>query len=137
MKECRRCKIEKTYNEFSKNKRQKDGHYSYCKVCKKEEDARLYKRNPEQTKERNKRYIDKTKKWWKEYRTSLKCERCGENRFWVLEFHHQNPSEKEHNISYLTNKGYSIKTILKEINKCIVLCANCHRDHHYQEKINQ
>lgn len=79
----------------------------------------------------------KLKEWWKEYRTSLKCERCGENRFWVLEFHHQNPSEKEHNISDLTNKGYSIKTILKEVNKCIVLCANCHRDHHYQEKINQ
>jgi len=59
-----------------------------------------------------------------------KCEFCGYNKsIKALEFHHKNPSEKEFNIS---KKGctISIKKLKKEAKKCLLLCANCHREQH-------
>ena len=59
-----------------------------------------------------------------------KCESCGYNRnIAALEFHHLNPLEKDFNIS---NKGYtkSWENVKKEIDKCILVCANCHREIH-------
>lgn len=65
-----------------------------------------------------------------------KCERCGYNKcLSALEFHHLDPKEKEFSIS---NKNIrSIEKYKKEIEKCILLCSNCHREEHekiYNEK---
>ena len=58
------------------------------------------------------------------------CEKCGYNRcIDALEFHHNNSSGKDFGIS---EKGYTrswIK-IKEELDKCILLCANCHREIH-------
>lgn len=62
----------------------------------------------------------------------LRCSICGESRLWVLDFHHVNPDEKEDSISNLVHTG-NIDKIKKEMEKCIVLCANCHRDLHYKQ----
>ncbi len=59
-----------------------------------------------------------------------KCERCGYDRCMeALEFHHINPSQKDFSIS---NKGYtrSWKRVQAEIEKCVMICANCHREVH-------
>lgn len=59
-----------------------------------------------------------------------KCMRCGYSKYpEVLEFHHKNPSEKEFSISY---RGHcrSWKRVKAEIEKCDLLCANCHRELH-------
>ena len=64
----------------------------------------------------------------------MKCVKCGENHPACLEFHHNDPNKKEYNVSKIVNSTYSIKTILKEIKKCTVLCSNCHRKEHF--KIN-
>jgi hypothetical protein len=56
---------------------------------------------------------------------------CGESRLPTLEFHHRNPKEKEFNISRLLSA--SLKTLLKEVSKCEVICANCHRMLHWEE----
>lgn len=63
------------------------------------------------------------------YKKQLSCKKCGENRFYLLDFHHINPKEKEYSIS--SNPNASFQTIQKEIEKCIVLCSNCHREFHY------
>ena len=55
------------------------------------------------------------------------CLDCGENDPIVLEFDHRNPDEKECNVSDMVKRGRSIKSIKKEIEKCDVVCANCHR----------
>ena len=55
------------------------------------------------------------------------CSHCGFNRFpESLEFHHTDPTIKDVAISTMIHKAKKIDTILKEIEKCIVLCANCH-----------
>lgn len=59
-----------------------------------------------------------------------RCEICGYNKCSnALEFHHLDSSKKEFGISA---KGYtrSLETNIKEINKCILVCANCHREIH-------
>lgn len=44
-----------------------------------------------------------------------------------LEFHHQNPENKFMDISTMITQGYSTDKIMNEIEKCVVLCANCHK----------
>ena len=58
------------------------------------------------------------------------CEICGYNKCQnALEFHHLNPSEKDFSIA--SNSSYKNMEILKrEVDKCILVCANCHREIH-------
>ena len=61
-----------------------------------------------------------------------KCIKCGYNKYpEALEFHHKNPLEKEFNVS---KKGHcrSWERVLREIQKCDLLCANCHRELHVE-----
>ncbi|MGE0269497.1 MAG: hypothetical protein AB7S78_13690 [Candidatus Omnitrophota bacterium] len=61
-----------------------------------------------------------------------KCERCGYDRcIDALEFHHIDPVQKDFTISA---KGYtrSWNKVKAELDKCIMLCANCHRELHAQ-----
>lgn len=61
------------------------------------------------------------------------CAKCGEKREYMLDFHHKDPSIKDGNIARITSNYNKMETIQQEIDKCIVLCANCHREFHYLE----
>lgn len=50
----------------------------------------------------------------------------------VYDFHHLNPKEKEFSPAHIFNLKW--ETILKEISKCVLLCANCHRLRHHLDK---
>ena len=59
-----------------------------------------------------------------------RCSRCGYDQcVEALEFHHLDPAEKDFGIS---EKGYtrSWNRVLAELEKCILVCANCHRELH-------
>jgi len=59
-----------------------------------------------------------------------KCERCGYDRsIAALEFHHKDPTQKDFEIS-TTGCTRSWEKIKAEVNKCELLCANCHREIH-------
>ena len=60
-----------------------------------------------------------------------KCEKCGETNIFSLEFHHKNSSEKDATIWAIQDCRWSI--IEKEIQKCILLCGNCHGKIHSNE----
>lgn len=64
----------------------------------------------------------------KEYRAERGCMRCGERHPACLDFHHRDPKQKTFNIKQM--KSYSMKRIKAEIEKCDILCANCHRKLH-------
>lgn len=84
-------------------------------------------------KESEKGYVKKRKEsiqdWFQSYKKSLKCESCGENHPATIDFHHKLGS-KENGLSKMVFDGYSISRIKKELEKCVVLCANCHRKVH-------
>ncbi len=68
--------------------------------------------------------------WFRQYKEDVSCIRCGESNSICLDFHHIDVSKKDHEISAMIGDGYSREWILAEIEKCIVLCANCHRKEH-------
>jgi hypothetical protein len=77
---------------------------------------------------------EKLRTWFKDYKKTLYCNNCPESRWYVLDFHHRDPETKEISISYVINWGWSKKRIMKEVEKCDCLCANCHRELHYLER---
>jgi 5-methylcytosine-specific restriction endonuclease McrA len=64
------------------------------------------------------------------YRSALKCQICSEGTMCCLDFHHTNPKSKDINPGDMVGSGWSWERMMKEIDKCIVLCANCHRKVH-------
>ena len=90
-----------------------------------------YKRNKEKYKERskkrNKEQRQKNKEYIKHIKQNSCCVDCGEDNPIVLEFDHVRGVKKA-NISDMARQSYSIKTIQKEIDKCEIRCANCHRE---------
>jgi len=80
---------------------------------------------------------NKDKEYWKvnklakrqyvtDYLLTHPCIDCGEPDIIVLEFDHVR-GEKKKNISNLIMQSYSLETLIEEIKKCEVRCANCHR----------
>ena len=67
-----------------------------------------------------------------EFKKEKACLKCGCSKHYLIDFHHTNPVEKEFTIS--ENSHAKFETLLKEIEKCIPLCSNCHREFHYLEK---
>ena len=58
-----------------------------------------------------------------------KCILCGYSKCNnALEFHHLNPLDKDFNISKNMNKSW--QKVKNEIDKCILVCSNCHREIH-------
>ena len=58
------------------------------------------------------------------YLSTHPCIKCGNTDIRVLTFHHRDKSQKRYNVSCM--KYLSEKRILSEIEKCDILCANCH-----------
>jgi|TARA_R110000824_G_scaffold16478_9_gene68284 predicted HNH restriction endonuclease len=73
------------------------------------------------SREKNKvrKSVDKIKK-------DLKCKECGFDNPHALQFHHLDPNTKKKAVAELISSGYNKEAVQKEIDKCIVLCANCH-----------
>jgi hypothetical protein len=61
-----------------------------------------------------------------EWKRARGCTVCGETEPWVLDMHHLDPNEKEANSA----QSATLKTFLKEADKCVLLCSNCHRKVH-------
>lgn len=68
-------------------------------------------------------------------KTSTGCEYCGYNAHpAALQFHHVDPSTKSRDIGRMVSIGAGLKSIEREIDKCVVLCANCHAVHEHDAR---
>ena len=129
MKQCSKCKEQKYKEEFKKNKGTKDGLHYYCKQCSREyQNSRYQKHYKEKELKRTKDRRQRNRDMIQEIKSQSGCQKCNENDPACLDFHHLDPEEKEYVISEMT--GWGRQTILNEIAKCIVVCANCHRKIH-------
>jgi hypothetical protein len=132
---CIKCKEEKPLPSFTIDSKRSDGSGSYCKSCKNSLVKTVWKRapykpmsscSPERRTARRAswaKYSAKINNWFKVYKATLQCGHCGESDPRCLDFHHRNPTEKVFNVS----RQRTIEALKKEIAKCDILCANCHR----------
>ena len=71
-----------------------------------------------------------------EYLGGMKCNRCGYNKPIpaVYSFHHIDPSTKDPNFSKMKSNGTKWEDVKAELDKCIVLCHNCHAEVHWEHE---
>lgn len=63
-----------------------------------------------------------------------KCEICGYSKYFgALEFHHKDPTQKDFSIAKARMTSFN-ERIEKELDKCMCLCSNCHREEHARQK---
>lgn len=92
---------------------------------------KYYQANKPYYMERAKKRQAELRDWYREIKAGLSCQECGESHPATLQFHHRDPAEKELSIAGAMSMGWSKKRVLSEIDKCDVLCANCHAKKHY------
>ena len=120
---CSRCGRELPIEQFVWRDKKKGTRRSHCKEC-----------HSNYMKER---YYSKKNEIYS-FKKQCKCEKCGYDKCpEALDFHHIDPNEKEGQIARMITSSYGLDKVKDEIKKCIVLCANCHREFHYYEKYNQ
>jgi hypothetical protein len=99
----------------------------------KEYSAKHYQKTKEATKKRSSERRSSMRKDWKAYKSTLYCTKCGFNHIATLDFHHIDPATKTASVNDLVSNGkYALA--MEEAKKCIILCANCHRIHHHDER---
>lgn len=94
------------------------------------DNQKRYEANKEEYKERARKSVQEKREWFKDYKSDKECEECGEDHPACIDFHHENPEDKDKNVSRLVHDNHKISRIKEEIEKCKVLCANCHRKQH-------
>lgn len=110
---CRDCTVSGESNFYKSQK-------YYCKICWNKRTAQAGKDNVKQLKT--------------EY--GGKCVRCGYDKcFDALEFHHTDPDTKEFSLGQA--RGYNYEKLKAEMDKCILVCRNCHAELHHEMRNSQ
>jgi hypothetical protein len=137
-KYCLKCSPWGQHNTINRKKREhthciicnsklKESQLKFCsKACK---GANAYQNNPNWYPAQKQRGIDRKKEL--ALLKGGKCESCGyDKNLAALEFHHRDPKNKvsELDSRVLSNRKWDF--ILGEAEKCLLLCSNCHREHH-------
>lgn len=116
---CSKCGKEFPITDFNWRDKKKGTRRSECKYCHCEYMKQKY--------QEKKQVVQQLK-------AESKCAKCGESRGYVLDYHHIDPTQKENTIARMTSNYYSLDRVHKEIEKCVCLCSNCHREfHHFEE----
>lgn len=114
LKKCFSCEVTMTIENFYK--KGKNNLQPYCKTC--------------FNKKSTQRWIDR-KIWAIQYKGS-KCIDCNltypETPYQVFDFHHIEPTHKDMDWSKIRLSSFS--RMKSELDKCVLLCANCHRVRH-------
>ena len=121
-KVCTKCKKELPIDQFNWRSKKDNTRRSECKFC----HSAFMKEKYREKKDT----IQELKSW-------SKCAKCGEDRGYLLDYHHIDPSQKFDNIARMASNSYKLSTVYEEIKKCVCLCSNCHREFHYFEKHKQ
>lgn len=131
MKTCSNCGLEKDLSNFNKKR---NGQQPYCKSCQHARHKIWYEKNKKAVIARSYRNSEVVRKFViSEVRAYVElngCCACTENTYEACEFHHIDRSKKIKAVSYMIAAKLHKSKIEAEINKCAILCANCHKKFH-------
>ena len=132
---CKECGVDKPIQDFLIDKRVNGVSRTkpYCGDCRKQKQNKYYSEMTQPQKQRIREWRRTKRSKSKDFLLQFKqspCTDCG-IRYdpWIMEFDHLH--DKVACISSLSFRGYSFSTLLKEIGKCEVVCANCHANRTY------
>lgn len=129
-KTCFRCKQEKSLKDFAIKIKATQQYQPYCLECQRAYRREHYHNNPGPYKARAKKRNKQTRIEYNLLICDLlkgrSCVDCGESDIVVLDFDHVR-GKKVAEVTALVKRMASLKTIMKEIAKCEIRCANCHR----------
>jgi predicted transcriptional regulator len=135
--------LKSKFRTFRENEAKQYGEYRFCPGCEKHcLTSDFYQRRGKPnsgvyckkcTTEKTVDRMQNLKRQMVQYKGG-ECVRCGYKKYFgALEFHHLNPSEKDFNPSSL--KRYKFDDRIKnELDKCILVCSNCHREIHHENR---
>ena len=124
-KECQRKEL-KEYYETHKEKRNQYSRDRYARAKytpEYKEKAKQYSQNRKQNKQCMKNEF--LAKWRKP------CQKCGEQRLYLIQFHHIDPITKKFDVCANIVSYKKAKICEEEVKKCVCLCSNCHNEFHY------
>ena len=127
MKECNACRTQKPYSEFNYRNKAKQWYQSVCRECQKVRDKLSYAR-PERKLAihiSNTRRELEIKDWIWNILINTSCKDCGYNNPLALQFDHI-ITGKRFNFADAARLGQSDEKLQAELNKCEIVCANCH-----------
>jgi len=128
MKTCLYCHLEKNDEEFAFRNKFKGTRHNMCRLCRKTYFKQHYEENKQyyvdRVVESNNRIRERNRKFILDYLKDKACMDCPESDIVCLDFDHR--FDKFKNVSKMIS-GYSIEKIKKEIEKCEIVCSNCHR----------
>ena len=134
MKICTACQQEKENDEFN---RKSDKLQSKCKACQRAYHRNYYKKNQSRYITKNRHNKNRQRERLRAILWTMKqrpCQDCGGIFHpWVMEFDHRESSTKRAAVANLVSKGCPDAILLEEINKCDIVCANCHRMRTYNK----
>ncbi len=128
MKRCGQCSNELSEDNFHISPSRKGGLNDRCKECANKAARESYKKHALKAKERAAGSRDWLYSLISEIKSKYSCCICGEKEGCCLDFHHINDDKLESVSNFVRKK--SPQAIFDEINKCVVVCANCHRKIH-------
>lgn len=132
LRRCGTCRQNLPTSLFSKRGGSREGWQHDCKECSKKRHREWQKLNREIVKNQQKsRRIKKKQELVKRF--GAVCLDCG-GKFpdCVYDFHHLDPTKKDYYPAFAINQ-LSFEKMEKELAKCVMLCANCHRIRHFNE----
>ena len=134
-KVCPSCKLTKPFSEFHKDRISVTGRAHYCKECansKSRAHHREKSKNEEWAESRRQKMSEKTKQSKLRAIEYLggSCLDCGGVfPFYVFDFHHLDGNTKSDNPSRSLRRSWEKAKV--ELDKCVLLCSNCHRGRHF------
>lgn len=143
---CSKCKLQLSITEFHRKSSKSGKLQSICKTCRSDYSKTYYYNHKDYFRAHGRKREAETRRYNQtmilEYLQNHPCVDCGESDPIVLEFDHEDPSSKFKGVGDLARSRYTWKTVLAEISKCSVRCANCHRRktakqfNHYRYKLS-
>lgn len=132
LKFCRSCSQEKLIEDFAFKCLKTNKRHSKCKKCQQEYCGSYYKFNKvkylNKSKITNKIYKKRNKEFLIEFKQGKPCSDCSLlYPHYVMDFDHDPKFQKKQNLSDLSNLSHSILVLQEEIEKCELVCSNCHR----------
>ena len=105
-----------------------------CRICGETDKSKFYKTYVyicgKCQNEKTKKSLANVKSEMIKYKGS-KCQICGYDKCdSALEFHHIDPKQKDSSITNMIQTRVELNILIKEVDKCILICANCHRELH-------